>query len=153
MPYDLAAATAQTREIFVAGGWPEGHILAHVHNGFGLAEAAVLDCLAAGADGIWCSISREGAATGHANSLTTIANLHRLGNADVAARFSLPGLRSAAVEITRITTGQLPHPMTELYGARALDICFDPSMMGGDATALATVFGVAPRTRITSMAT
>jgi isopropylmalate/homocitrate/citramalate synthase len=118
-----------------AGGWNDGHILLHVHNGFGLAEACVLECLAAGADGIWCSIAREGAASGHANSLTTIANLHRLGNADVAARFSLPKVREAAIEITRITTGALPHPMTELYGGRALDIVFDPSMMGSDAVA------------------
>ena len=56
------------------------------------------------------------AATGHANSLTTVCNLYRMGNRDCQERFSLPMLRHAAIELTQITTGQLPHPMTELYG-------------------------------------
>ena len=49
------------------GGWnsdgeTEGLLLVHVHNQWGLADSVVLDCLGAGADGLWCSVCEEGAA-------------------------------------------------------------------------------------------
>ena len=102
--------TARTRALMTKGGWKDSHILVHVHQAYGLAEASVLEwfvllkaahtharvrapvagsraltttvrlrrvplclhSLAAGATGIWCGLAREGAATGHANSLTTV---------------------------------------------------------------------------------
>jgi len=131
LPDLLGAYVAHTRRIFNEAGWTDAHILVHIHQGYGLAEACVLEALACGGTGIWCGISREGAGTGHANSLTTITNLVRLGNKDTASRFNLASLRAAAIEATKVCTGELPHPLTELYGSRSLDVCFDGGGMGG----------------------
>lgn len=153
-PAQLAAYVARTVDWMAAAGWrvaghlseAEAQALAqaggstlhfgiHFHNNYGLAEAAVLEALAAGADCVWCGIAREGAQTGHANSLPTIVNLQRLGNKDALCRYNAAQLRTAAIDITRVVTGQAPAPHTELYGSRALDICFDPhSGMGALAT-------------------
>jgi hypothetical protein len=149
--FDMAVHVARTRALMDAAGWRDGHLLLHTHFAYGLAEAVVMEALAAGATGIWCGISREGAACGHANSLTTLTNLHRLGNAYVQERFNMPALRTAAIRMTQLTTGADPHPMTELYGARALDIVFDGAM-GGENPML-EVLGVVPQVRITTMAT
>ena len=123
----------------------------HVHNSFGLAEAIVLEALLNGGTGIWGGICREGASTRHANSLTTLCNLHRLGNQHVQKKFNLPKLRQAAIDMTVIITGQPPHPMMELYGARSLDICFDGSM--GSGMSMNEILGVPSRTRITTFTT
>ena len=131
LPWVLSEYVRDTRLIMDKYGWNKGHLLVHVHQAYGLAEAEVLEALSAGATGIWYGITRDGAAAGHANSLTTIANLHRLGNSHVRKTFNLARLRQAAIDMTKIITGGPPHPMTELYGSRALDICFDPSMMMG----------------------
>lgn len=61
---------------------------------------------------------------GHSCSITTLVNLARLGNEKVKERYNLPALHRAAVEITKITTGSMPHPRTEVYGAQALDAVF-----------------------------
>jgi hypothetical protein len=73
--------------------------------------------------------------------------------------FNLPALRNAAIQVTRIVTGADPHPKTEVYGSRALDVCFDPAAMGGmggasiDGVNLFEVLGVEERIRISSMTT
>jgi hypothetical protein len=154
-PATLGAYVAATRAIMDEAGWEDGHLLVHVHQGFGLAEACVLESLACGATGIWCGISREGAGVGHANSLTTICNLQRLGNEDAKRRFNLATLRAAAIEATRVCTGEAPHPQTELYGSRALDVCFDPAfgMGGGGGFDTATAMAVQPQIRVSTMTT
>lgn len=151
--FDMAVIVANTRAVMDAAGWHDAHFLLHVHNGYGIAEAVVLEALAAGCDGVWAGIPRDGAATGHANSLTTLCNLHRLGNEYVQRTFDLPRMRDAAIDITRIATGALPHPMTELYGTRALDIVFD-GFMGTSRSvgSLPELFHAPARTRITTMA-
>jgi len=154
-PATLGAYVAATRAIMDEAGWTDGHLLVHVHQGFGLAEACVLESLACGATGIWCGISREGAGVGHANSLTTICNLQRLGNEDARQRFNLGTLRAAAIEATRICTGEAPYPQMELYGSRALDVCFDPafSMGGGGGFDTATAMAIQPQIRVSTMTT
>ena len=77
LPHLFSAITAEVRAAMAAQDW-KGDLLVHVHQGYGLAEACVLGALGSGANGIWCGISREGAAAGHANSLTTITNLINL---------------------------------------------------------------------------
>lgn len=142
-----------TRNLMDEHGWSTGHLLAHVHQAYGLAEASVLEALMNGATGVWAGIPREGAACGHANSLTTIANLHRLGNPYVRRTYNLGRLRRAAIDMTKIITGEMPHPMTELYGARAFDICFDPSTGMGVGSDFHKTFDVHPKTRISTMCT
>ena len=46
-----------------------GLLLFHVHNQWGLADAAVLSSLASGADGVWASVAEEGAAQGAPSAL------------------------------------------------------------------------------------
>lgn len=41
-----------------------------------------------------------------------------------------------AIAATRAATDAPPHARTEVYGSRALDVCFDTGGMGDDGTAL-----------------
>lgn len=59
-----------------------------------------------------------------------LVNLARLGNENVMKQFNLRNLYSAAVEVTKVTTGKPPHPRVEVYGAQAMDIVFSDSGMG-----------------------
>ncbi|KAK3263231.1 hypothetical protein CYMTET_27950, partial [Cymbomonas tetramitiformis] len=134
LPQTLAQFIAKYRswwgpvsEDGVAGG---GNLCIHLHKGFGLAEASVLAALGAGANGIWCGIAEVGAAVGHACSAQTITNMARYGNP--CEGYNVGALRNAAVEITKITTGEEPHPLTELYGSRANQWVFDFPGMGDD---------------------
>ncbi|PNH01683.1 hypothetical protein TSOC_012413 [Tetrabaena socialis] len=88
-------------------------------------QAAALECLASGCDGVWAALCDEGAATGHAGSLGTLVNLARLGNPHVRQQYNLVRMRNSAVRLTRsvseagLVTGAEPHPRTEVYGRRA----------------------------------
>ena len=104
--------------------WTEGHLLVHVHEQWGMADSTQLECLANGANGIWAGVCDEGAALGHASSCVTIMNLIRLGNEKVIEKFNCPYLRTGAQNVTKITTGSMPHTREPVYGARALDIIF-----------------------------
>jgi hypothetical protein len=153
LPALFSAMTAELRAVMAQHDW-DGDLLVHVHNGFGLAEACVMGALGSGANGIWCGISKEGAACGHANSLTTITNLIKMGNKDAQARFNLPKMREAAIEMTMICTGAMPHPNTELYGARALDVFFPGGGMGGsdDGPNISELMNVKTHNRVSSLA-
>ena len=94
-PDEIAGWTRLLRKAMDDNGWtskfqedgkPDGMLLFHSHKQWGLADASVLDFLAAGGDGIWSSISEEGA-MGHACSAVTLANLARLGNKDKVTRY------------------------------------------------------------------
>lgn len=148
----LARTALPLRAALCAAG---GDLLVHVHNGYGLAEACVMGSLGSGANGIWCGISREGAASGHANSLTTVSNLIKMSNAHARRQFDLAKMRAAAIEMTVICTGCEPHPSTELYGARALDIFFPGGGMGGDGDGdfnISELMRVPTKTRVSSLA-
>ena len=73
-PFFLYIAVRQMMDL---SGWKDGHLLAHVHEKWGLAVMAQLECLVNGADGIWASVCEEGAALGHACSTLTIMNIIR----------------------------------------------------------------------------
>lgn len=150
----IAAYCGKTRQIMDHFGWQDATLGVHVHYGYGLAESTVLECLANGANGIWCGIIRDGAGCGHSNSLTTIANLVRLGNKDAESRFHLGNLRKGAIKATQIVTGNMPHPMTELYGSRALDKVFETDDLEAQVTDVLHIshFGEKEHIRITSMA-
>ena len=81
-----------------------------------------MEALASGATGIWCGVSREGAQVGHASSIVTLMNLHRLGNKYVSERYDLAALRRAAIEVTRVTTGHEPADNEEVYGPRSIEV-------------------------------
>lgn len=136
----------------------DGHFLVHVHQQWGLHNAGNLECFANGATGIWCSVSEEGAALGHASSALTIMNLIRLGNTKVLHKYHCTYLRKAAQRITKIVTGRPAHPKTPIYGARAVDQVFGLGGMGGNiggfgSLDLAQFFDIPLTKRITTLAT
>ena len=151
LPEELEAWTASLRRIMDANGWKDGRILVHIHEKWGLQTASQLDCLGAGADGVWASLCEEGAAMGHACSSVTLMNLVRLGNKKVLEKYNCSAVRNAAKEITKITTGKDPHPKQVVYGERAVDLVLG-SMGVGDFD-LAKFFGVEAPNRITTLAT
>ena len=155
MPQELAVWTAAVRKEMEACGWKDAKLLVHVHEQWGLADSTALECLANGADGIWASLIKEGAAIGHASSCVTIMNLVRLGNKKVLQQFNCTYLRKAAQEITRITTGIEPHSTQVVYGERALDMVLGiPNFLPEDQEFdVAKFFGEKPAMRITTLAT
>ena len=140
---EVAAWNQEVRDAMDVNGWPslfqqdgetlDGLLLTHVHNQWGLADAAVLDVLAAGADGVWCSICEEGAAMGHASSCVTLANLARLGNKDVLTRYQTQNLATVAREVTLVTSNKKVHERQIVYGPRAIEAVFGFSGIAGGA--------------------
>ena len=125
LPEVLTGWTKATRKCMDSNGWKDGILLVHIHKKWGYADVAQVDCLAAGANGIWASICEEGGGLGHASSIVTIMNLVRMGNEKVKSAFNYRYLRDAAVNVTKITTGHSAYPKQILYGERALDMVFD----------------------------
>jgi len=154
LPSTLRIWTRMFRTIMDKAGWHEGHLSVHIHEKWGLADMAVLECLIGGANGIWASICEEGAALGHACTIVTIMNLLRLGNTKVRDKYNLKCFREAAINVTKITTGQDPHCKKPVYGERALDIVFGAGGMGMGAVNdfdLAGFFGQKAPVRISTM--
>ena len=150
LPEELEAWTASVRRIMVSCGWPEGKLLAHIHQKWDLQTASQLDCLGAGADGVWASLCEEGAALGHASSAVTMMNLVRLGNTKILNQYNCTQLRKSAMAITKLTTGKPPHPKQVVYGERAVDLVLPAGVGDFD---LAKFFGVETPNRITTLAT
>ena len=82
--WDYSKPVTVLRQIMVANGWADGHFLVHVHKKYGLGDAAMLEVIACGGDGVWGAASPSGAGVGHACSLVALTNLARLGNPHVA---------------------------------------------------------------------
>ena len=156
-PAQLGAWTAAVRKVMNVNDWSTGKLLVHVHEKWGLAEAAQLACLGNGANGIWAGLCAEGAALGHACSSVSLLNLIRLGNKKVLERYNCAELRRAAMRVTEITSGKPPHPKQPVYGERALDMAFDFGGISGGHVGksdfdLATFFGEEPPQRISTLA-
>ncbi|PNH09792.1 hypothetical protein TSOC_003559 [Tetrabaena socialis] len=62
LPQDAGHGVAAVRGVMEAAGWAEGLLLVHVTAGNGLAHATVLECLAAGCNGIVASLCEQGPA-------------------------------------------------------------------------------------------
>jgi len=133
-----------------ANDWNDGKILVHIHQKWDLQTASQLDCLSAGADGVWASMCEEGASVGHACASVTMMNLVRLGNTKILQKFNCTKLRSVAQAITKITTGRDPHPKQVLYGERATDLVFGGFGVGD--FDIAEFFGIETPNHITTLA-
>ena len=154
LPEELGAWTAAVRREMDDCGFQNGKLLVHVHEQWGMADSTQLECLARGANGIWASMIIEGASMGHSCSSVTLMNLVRLGNNRVLKQYNCPGLREAAQEVTRITTGFEPYDRQVVYGERALDMVFGmpnftPSKKEFD---MAAFFGQKPIMRMSTLA-
>ncbi|XP_071485516.1 uncharacterized protein [Diadema antillarum] len=148
VPEECGMWAKYIRMVMDANDW-KGHLLAHVHEKFGLCDMTALQILMDGADGVWASVCAEGASMGNAPSCVTLLNLIRLGNKKVLKKFNCTYLRQAAINVTRITTGMDPHIKQPVFGARAVDFVFDLKPEEFD---FATFFGEEAPVRITTMA-
>ena len=151
LPEELEAWTASVRGVMDDNGWSSGKLLVHIHQKWDLQTASQLDCLSAGADGVWASLCEEGAAMGHACSSVTLMNLIRLGNKKVLETYNCTEVRKAAIKVTNLTTGKPPHPKQVIYGSRALDLVF--GFLGVGDFNLGDFFGEKTTNRITTLAT
>ena len=124
MPEEMGIYTSTVRKIMDKAGWADGKLLVNVHEKWGLAQTTALECLSKGANGVWCSLSQEGTALGHACSTVTLMNLVRMGNTIVQESYNCTNLRKAAIVVTNVV-GVQPHPKQIIYGPQALDITFD----------------------------
>jgi len=122
LKHHLSVWTAAVRNEMVRCGWEEGEFIVHIHEQWGMGNAINMECLAMGATGMWAGLCAEGAGIGHVDTTTTIINLIRLGNTKVEQQFNCKYLREAAINITKITSGELPNPKQPVYGERALDM-------------------------------
>ena len=86
---------------------------------------------------------------GNASSCVTLINMVRLGNKKILQRYNCSYFRKAAINVTRLTTGEDPFIKQVVYGTRALDFVFD---LGKDEFDLADFFGEKAPIRITSIA-
>ena len=156
LPGEVGAWTAGIRRVMDKCNWQSGKQLAHVHKRWGLGDTVQLECLINGANGVWASLCEEGAAIGHACSAITLMNLIRMGNKKVLKKYNCVYLRTAAINITKITTGREPHPNQIVYGERAFDLSFDLGGIGGGRLAdgefdMAAFFGEERPIRITTV--
>ena len=151
LPEELEAWTGSMRRVMDNNGFADGKILVHIHQKWDLQTASQLDCLSAGADGVWASLCEEGAAVGHACSSVTMMNLIRMGNQKILKKYNCTQLRKAAIAVTKLTTGNMPHPKQVVYGARSIDLVF--GFLGVGDFDLAEFFGVETPNRITTLAT
>ncbi|VDI59828.1 Hypothetical predicted protein [Mytilus galloprovincialis] len=124
LPEECGTWAKHIRKVMDANNF-NGHLLVHVHEKFGYCDVVALQVLMDGANGIWASVIKEGAAMGNAPSIITILNLIRMGNKRVLKKFNCTYLRKAAINMTRVTTGVDPHIKQPVYGARALDFVYD----------------------------
>ena len=156
LPDEMAAWTKSVRNIMDSYKW-NGHLLVHVHKKYGNADATQLQCLMSGADGIWASVCEEGAVVGHACSTITLMNLIRMGNKIVQQKYNCTYLRTAAINVTQLTTGVPPPPKQIVYGERALDLAFDfggiaGGVINGTEFDMAEFFGEKRPIRISTLA-
>ena len=128
--FELASWIQTTRSVMDEDGWKSGKLIVHIHQKFDLSTASQLECLAAGADGIWAGLSDDGATIGHASSSVTILNLLRLGNTKVIQKYNIKQLKKSATTVTRITTGKDPPCNQVLFGENATDIVFEDFGVG-----------------------
>ena len=150
MPAEMEAWTAAVREVMDGCSWASGKLLVHIHHKWELGTAATLSCLEAGANGVWAGICEEGAAMGHASSTIILMNIVRLGNQKVLKTYNYKKFRKAAIEVTRLSTGQAPHHNLAVYGECALDPAF--GFIGVGACPLGDFFGERKGNRINPFA-
>lgn len=151
LPEELGFWTASVRKVMEKCGWSDGNLLFHVHQEWDFMQAAVMECLLNGANGIWASLCDEGAAMGHASSTITTMNLVRLGNKNVLRRYNCVAMRQAAINVTRTTTGKDPSPRQVLYGERALDSVFGFALYTPREFDVAKFYGIEPVVRMNTL--
>ncbi len=81
MPFQVGGFVAIARSYLP----PPLKILVHMHAGGGFENASLIEALLEGADGVWGGLPKRAAIIGHASLGELIANLVRVGNANMQA--------------------------------------------------------------------
>jgi hypothetical protein len=114
-PFQIGAAAATLRHLLPR----DKRVLVHVHSGNGMENAAVIEALLQGADGVWAGFSKEAATIGHASGAELLANLARVNNRNVAKKYRLKELLPIAHRMTEINTRRPPPEDFPIIGTNA----------------------------------
>ncbi len=99
---------------------PRPHrIMAHPHLGNGTEDAAALECILAGGDGVWSGFTPQAAQGGHGSALMLLTNLMRAGNPHVRKMFNTEKFQDVAERMWRIHDHTDIPPNTPVVGERA----------------------------------
>ena len=94
-------------------------ILAHPHLGNGTEDAATLECILAGGDGVWSGFTPQAAQGGHGSALMLLTNLMRAGNPHVRTLFNTEKFQQVAERMWQIHDHTGIPPNTPVVGERA----------------------------------
>jgi isopropylmalate/homocitrate/citramalate synthase len=94
-------------------------ILVHPHSGNGLEDAATIDAILAGADGLWSGFTPHAAQGAHGSVMMFLSNLLRAGNPHVREMYRMSALAETAEAMWQIhDRGPIP-PTQPVVGERA----------------------------------
>ena len=120
-------------------------ILAHPHSGNGMEDAATIEAVVAGADGVWSGFTPQAAQGGHGSALMFLTNLVRAGNPHVQRLYQLEKLVEVARRMWQIHDRHDVEPNQPVVGDRTyryvdqyfeqsdLPCDLDPALIGAKA--------------------
>lgn len=94
-------------------------ILLHPHSGNGTEDAAVIEGILAGADGVWSGFTPHAAQGYHGSSMMLLTNLLRAGNEHVRETYKFERLSEIAGRMVKIHMGESITPDYPIIGERA----------------------------------
>ena len=94
-------------------------ILAHPHTANGTEDAAVLEAILAGGDGVWSGFTPQAAQGGHGSALMLLTNLMRARNPRVRELFNTTRFQEVAERMWQIQDRAPIPPNTPVVGERA----------------------------------
>ncbi len=94
-------------------------ILAHPHTANGTEDAAVLEAILAGGDGVWSGFTPQAAQGGHGSALMMLTNLMRARNPRVRELFNTERFQEVAERMWQIQDRTGIPPNTPVVGERA----------------------------------
>ena len=124
---------------------PPRKILAHPHSGNGMEDAATIEAVLEGADGVWAGFTPQAAQGGHGSALMFLTNLVRAGNPHVQRLYRLEKLVETARRMWRVLDRRDVEPNQPVVGERAyryvdqyfeqgdLPCDLDPALIGAEA--------------------
>ena len=98
---------------------PPCKILVHPHSGNGLEDAATIEAILAGADGVWSGFTPQAAQGAHGSSMMFLTNLLRAGNQHVRKKFRFDKLTDIARQMWKVLDRQEVEPNQPVVGERA----------------------------------
>jgi isopropylmalate/homocitrate/citramalate synthase len=98
---------------------PPRKILVHPHSGNGMEDAATIEAVLAGADGVWAGFTPQAAQGAHGSSMMFLSNLMRARNRHVAKAFRCQTLAPTAEAMWQIQDRHGIPPNQPVVGERA----------------------------------